>query len=171
MARKGDSRLFRQLIRLIKIGVIAGIIGFALIQLIPYGRNHNDPAVSHAVTWNSPQTEQLAMQACGDCHSNQTTWPWYSNIAPISWVVQEHVDHGRQILNFSDIRSSSRRGIDRAAQAVQNGNMPPGYYTMMHPTARLSDAEKQQLIDGLRATFGTQVGSSATPATTNSSQP
>ncbi len=170
MVRKGDSRLFRQLIRLIKIGVVAGIVGFALIQLIPYGRSHSDPPASHPVTWNSPQTEQLAMKACGDCHSNQTSWPWYSNIAPISWVVQEHVDHGRQILNFSNISSSSQRGIDRAARAVQNGNMPPGYYTMMHPGARLSDAEKQQLIDGLRATFGTQIGSSSTP-TTSSSQP
>ena len=131
---------------------------FALIQFIPYGRSHSDPPATHPVTWDSPQTEQLAMQACGDCHSNQTTWPWYSNIAPISWVVQEHVDHGRQILNFSDF-SQNQRGADRAARAVQNGNMPPGYYTLIHANARLTDAQKQQLIQGLIATFGNQRGS------------
>ena len=153
--------MFKRLIRLIKIGILAGLILFALIQIIPYGRSHTDPPVTDPVAWNSPQTEQLAMQACGDCHSNQTTWPWYSNIAPISWVVQHHVDHGRQILNFSDIGSSSQRGVDRAARAVESGHMPPAYYTIMHPNANLSAADTQKLIDGLKATFGNQVGATS----------
>ncbi len=149
--------MVKLLIRLLKIGIPAGLILFALIQFIPYGRSHNDPAATNPVTWDSPQTEQLAMQACGDCHSNQTTWPWYSNIAPISWLVQEHVDHGRQILNFSNF-SPNQRGADRAARAVQNGSMPPSYYTLIHANARLTDTQKQQLIQGLIATFGNQRG-------------
>lgn len=154
------------LVRWIKIGVIAGLAGFLLIQLIPYGRGHSDPPGSHPVTWDSPQTEQLAMRSCGDCHSNQTSWPWYSNIAPISWVVQQHVDQGRQILNFSNF-SPNQRGAERAARSVERGNMPPGYYTLMHPGARLSAAETQQLIDGLRATFGAEAGSDAQPASSD----
>ncbi|MGA7671851.1 MAG: heme-binding domain-containing protein [Nitrolancea sp.] len=157
---KGDIWLFKVLFRLVKIGVVAGIAGFVLIQFIPYGRSHNDPPATNPVTWDSPQTKQLAMEACGDCHSNQTTWPWYSNIAPMSWLVQEHVDHGRQILNFSNF-SPNQRGADRAARAVQNGSMPPGYYTLIHGTARLTDAQKQQLIQGLIATFGSQRGSAS----------
>ena len=149
--------MLKLLIRLLKIGIPAGLILFALIQLIPYGRTHSDPAATNPVTWDSPQTQQLAMQACGDCHSNQTTWPWYSNIAPISWLVQEHVDHGRQILNFSNF-SPNQRGADRAARAVQNGSMPPSYYTLIHANARLTDAQKQQLIQGLIATFGSERG-------------
>ncbi len=155
--------MFKLAIRLIKIGIPAGLILFALIQFVPYGHSHTNPPVTHPVTWNSPQTQQLAMQACGDCHTNQTTWPWYSNIAPFSWLIQRDVVKGRSIVNFSDF-STSQRGADRTVRAVESGHMPPFYYTFMHPKSQLSADQKQKLIDGLQATFGSQIGSSKSAA-------
>jgi hypothetical protein len=124
---------------LIIVIVLAGI--FVLIQLIPYGHNHNNPAVTNPYAWKDPQAEAIARKACFDCHSNETVWPWYSNIAPISWMVQSHVDEGRQRLNFSE----SRGELDEIPGEVMEGGMPPSSYTPMHPDARLTDQEKQIL--------------------------
>ena len=75
---------------------------FLLVQAVPYGRSHTNPPTTAEPTWNSPETRELAARACFDCHSNLTTWPWYSNIAPVSWLVQRDVTGGRSALNFSD---------------------------------------------------------------------
>ncbi len=155
---------------MILIGIPAGLIFFVLIQFVPYGRTHTDPPATHPVTWNSPETQQLAMQACGDCHSNQTTWPWYSNIAPFSWLIQRDVVKGRTILDFSSFSTSQRRA-DRAAQAVESGRMPPFYYTFMHPKSQLTADQKQKLIDGLKATFGGETGSAVQQPTSPTSAP
>jgi mono/diheme cytochrome c family protein len=132
------------------IGLVAT---FLLIQLVPYGRDHSNPAVAQDVVWANSRTEQLARQACYDCHSNETTWPWYSNVAPVSWLVQHDVDEGRAELNFSEW-SGSQRKAHESADAVQEGDMPVWYYTITHPGARLSGQEKQDLVDGFVATFG-----------------
>ena len=66
---------------------IAAVALFIVIQLVPYGRDHTNPPATKEVQWNSPQTKDLAVRACFDCHSNKTTWPWYSNVAPISWLI------------------------------------------------------------------------------------
>ncbi|MDH4347045.1 MAG: heme-binding domain-containing protein, partial [Thermoleophilia bacterium] len=86
----------------IVLGVAGVVAALLLAQLVPYGRAHDNPAVSQSVTWDSPRTEQLARGACLDCHSNETVWPWYSNVAPVSWLVQGDVDGGRERLNFSE---------------------------------------------------------------------
>ncbi len=135
--------------------VLAAIVLFVLIQLIPYGRDHTNPPVIQEVQWDSPQTRDLAVRACYDCHSNQTVWPWYSNIAPISWLIQHDVDDGRRILNFSEWDRPQPRA-NRAAEQVQSGSMPKFYYVPLHPSANLTSAEKQALIQGLRATLGQQ---------------
>ena len=84
------------------ITVIVLLGGFLLIQLIPYGHQHTNPAVQQEPNWQDTQTRDLVSRACFDCHSNETKWPWYSNIAPVSWLVQRDVQEGRQHLNFSD---------------------------------------------------------------------
>ncbi len=71
-----------------------------LIQLIPVDKS-NPPVVSEP-TWDSPQTRALAKDACFDCHSNETVWPWYAKIAPSSWLLAQDVDEGRSALNFSE---------------------------------------------------------------------
>jgi hypothetical protein len=129
------------------------VAGFLLIQLVPYGRAHTNPPVTGEPAWDSPTTRALAVRACFDCHSNETAWPWYSNVAPLSWLLQRHVDEGRQTLDFSTW-GTGRQEVERVARQVASGEMPPGDYLLLHPDARLSDAEKQQLIDGLTKTLG-----------------
>lgn len=103
--------------------------------------------------WDSPRTRELAVAACFDCHSNETKWRWHSNIAPVSWKVQSGVDSGRDELNYSESRAGGEH-FAKSAEAVREREMPPGDYTILHPGARLSATEKQELIDGLVATFG-----------------
>jgi hypothetical protein len=134
----------------IALGVL--VVAFAVIQAVPYGRDHSNPAVRQEPAWDSPQTRALAVDACFDCHSNQTSWPWYSNIAPFSWLIQSDVDNGREALNFSEW-DHEQEGED-AVESVQDGSMPPDYYGWLHPKARLSSEERQALIRGFQAMFG-----------------
>ncbi len=128
------------------------ILGVA-IQLVPYGHSHTNPPVRKEPAWNSPATRELAVRACYDCHSNQTVWPWYSRIAPVSWLIQNDVDRGRRRLNFSEWdrpqRGARVSAIDRR---MQRGSMPPWYYILMHSQATLSEMEKQGLMRGLDVT-------------------
>jgi mono/diheme cytochrome c family protein len=131
---------------------------FVAIQLVPYGRDHTNPTGGRQVAWNSARTEQLMTDACMDCHSNQTTWPWYSNVAPVSWLVQHDVAEGRHELNVStgDVE------LEEMIESIREGSMPPIQYKLAHRGAWLSDQERQDLIRGLEATFGSQSGSGAT---------
>lgn len=139
-----------------KIAKWAGIllvVGLVVIQLIPYGRDHTNPPVQSEPNWDSPQTRALAERACFDCHSNETEWPWYSNIAPFSWLVQHDVNEGREILDFSEWDQGGRpREADEMWEVLQRGNMPPAVYTPLHPNAKLTPAEVEQLIAGFKAT-------------------
>lgn len=136
--------------------LIVAIIILLLIQLIPYGRNHTNPPVTGEPKWDSPRTSELFMRACGNCHSNKTKWPWYSGIAPASWLIQSDVDEARKNLNVSEWgRKEKNKGVD-AANEIRDGEMPPFFYLPAHPEAWLTAAEKDELIRGLTATFGTQ---------------
>lgn len=120
------------------------------IQVVPYGRDHTNPTGGRQIAWDSPRTEQLMTGACMDCHSNLTRWPWYSNVAPISWLVQDDVDEGRGELNLS----TGDVDLEEMIEAIREGSMPPWQYKPTHPGAWLSQGEKQDLIQGLEATFG-----------------
>jgi hypothetical protein len=137
--------------RAIGILFLVGVLGLLLIQLVPYGRDHTNPAVVAEPPWDSPATRATAVIACFDCHSNQTVWPWYSNIAPMSWLVQRDVDEGRKHMNFSTWTAG--QGFEAAAM-VSSDQMPPFQYLLAHPEARLSEADKAAFIKGLTATFG-----------------
>jgi hypothetical protein len=136
------------------IGAVAGILILLIgIQWLPYGRDHANPPVQSEPPWNSPQTRELAVRACFDCHSNETVWPWYSNVAPLSWLIQQDVVQGRRRLNFSDWNRTEREGTGEMARVIQRGEMPPSYYTLLHPSAKLSPQETQALINGLSASL------------------
>jgi hypothetical protein len=135
--------------KIILWSVIALVVVFLGIQLVPYGRDHQNPPVTNEVTWNDPAARELAVAACYDCHSNETVWPWYSNIAPVSWLVQRDVEEGRQRLNFSEW-PPRRLEPGEWGEVVYEGEMPPFYYTIMHRNAKLTDAEKQVLVNGLQ---------------------
>ena len=164
-------------------GVMVGIfvVGFIAIQFIPVERTN--PPVSQEPNWDSPQTRALAERACFDCHSNETEWPWYSKVAPMSWIVADHVSEGRAALNLSEWgaaagqrseargeggeenegaehgESAAREGgegveADELVETINKGEMPLWDYLLIHPEARLSPAETKALITGLQATFG-----------------
>jgi hypothetical protein len=124
---------------------------FLLVQVVPYGRDHANPPVTAEPAWDSPGTRALAAAACFDCHSNETEWPWYTSVAPFSWLTQNDVDNGRATLNFSEWNRPQEAGD--VAEVISEGEMPPWYYRLIHSPARLTDQQRQQLIDGLRATF------------------
>ncbi|HSE98981.1 MAG TPA: heme-binding domain-containing protein, partial [Blastocatellia bacterium] len=90
-------------------------------------------------------------RACKDCHSHETVWPWYSNVAPVSWLLINHVNEGRSEMNFSDwARYDARQAdhlLEELCKEVKNGNMPLSSYVALHPEAKLSDEEKQLLCD------------------------
>lgn len=134
---------------------LAGVATFGIIQLVPYGRDHSAPAGTGEPQWANPRTRELMVAACFSCHSNETEYPAYASIAPISWMVQRHVDEGREKVNYSNF-ATDPGDADETIEVIQEGEMPPGYYTRFgrHPEANLSEAELQELIAGLRATPG-----------------
>jgi mono/diheme cytochrome c family protein len=132
--------------------VVVMLAGFALAQLVPYGHDHSNPPVTKEPAWDSARTRELAAATCFDCHSNQTTWYWFTNVAPASWLTQHDVEEGRAALNFSEW-DRPQDGAGETAEMIRGGEMPPFYYGIVHRAAQLSDAEKQQLIAGLQRTF------------------
>jgi len=142
----------RKLVTLLMIAAIVLVVLVLLIQFLPYGHTHTNPSVVKEPNWNSPETRQIAQKACFDCHSNETIWPWYSNIAPMSWLVQRDVDVARSRMNFSDWGRISVE-VGEIIEIVSEGEMPPFQYLLMHPGARLSEQEKTRFIDGINATL------------------
>lgn len=148
---------------------------FLLIQAVPYGRSHTNPGPHSEPPWDSPRTRELAVDACYDCHSNRTEWPWYSYVAPASWLVQHDVDAGRKKLNFSDWerfqekrrekaarerakewteKTRKKEKVDELLKVVLDEEMPLWCYVIAHPDASLSETERQELARGLARTFG-----------------
>ena len=126
-----------------------------LIQFVPFGHDHSNPPTTKEPTWDSPQTRDLIYRACFDCHSNQTGWRFYSYVAPVSWLVARDVNQGRSHLNFSQWDQPQKHAKDVADQ-VKTGEMPLWFYVPLHPSAKLSDAEKQALIEGAAKSLGPQ---------------
>ena len=134
-------------------GLLVAIGLFALIQVIPLGRNHANPDMLNEPKWDSAETRALFKRACFDCHSNETNWPWYSNLAPMSWMLQMDVDNARANMNFSEWDESNGINADLIARKVAKNEMPKARYLMLHPEARLTQVEKDQLIQGIRLTL------------------
>ncbi len=137
--------------------ILGGVIGlpivlFLAIQLIPVWLLQNNPPVVAEPAWDSPETRALAQRACFDCHSNETAWPWYSRVAPVSWLITFDTIRGRRHLNFSEWGAEGE-GVEDIAELINDGEMPPANYLPLHPEARLTEAEKQQLIAGLEASL------------------
>lgn len=132
---------------------IALVVVLVAIQLVPYGRHHTNPPGRVEPPWDRPATRALAVRACYDCHSNETIWPWYSHVAPMSWLAQRDVEEGRRKLNFSEWDRPQKEARE-SAETVRKGEMPPWFYVALHPDARLTAEDTRALIGGLEATLG-----------------
>ena len=110
-----------------------------------------------------PDVQAIIDRSCRNCHTNDTTWPWYSEVAPMSWSVIEHVNHGREHMNFSDWPSGPEEAadlLDSTCKEVKEGRMPHTQYLLLHSEARLSDADKKKLCDWSNAAAGPRLTSS-----------
>lgn len=131
------------------------LLPFILIQFIPFGHDHSNPPTIKEPPWNSPETRELFRRACFDCHSNETKWRWYSYVAPASWLVARDVNEGRRHLNFSEWNQPQKHA-EHVVEEVKSGDMPLWFYVPLHPSAKLSDAEKQALMEGAEKSVGPQ---------------
>jgi hypothetical protein len=135
--------------------ILAGLVAvFALMQLANPTRTNPPVTPGHDLLATNPPPPEIAARlraACYDCHSRETRWPWYSRVAPVSWLVAGDVKDGRERLNFSewphDRPERAAKRLERISEEVGYRNMPPGKYTLLHPDARLTAAQRQALID------------------------
>ena len=139
-------QIFRwEIMRWILLGVA---VAFLAIQLVPVDRS-NPPVESEVPA--SPTVRVILRRACYDCHSHETVWPWYSHVAPVSWLVARDVRKGREELNFSTWNQIPiQRQVKKLKESwkeVEEGEMPPWYYVSMHRDATLTAEDRTALRD------------------------
>ncbi len=134
--------------------VVTVVIGGAM-QLIQVP--HDNPPANGPIQFDSPQTQALFEGACADCHTNETKWPWYAYVAPGSWLNALHVKDAREQMNLSELGAMPAFRKDRLGEEIEmqlrSGNMPPADYQLLHPSARLTDEQKTQLIAAMKASL------------------
>ena len=132
----------------LKYTVYSIIVLFVVIQFIPV--NRNNPSSDENLELKAPvAVKNILLNSCYDCHSNKTNWPFYSKIAPVSWLVSSDVSNGRNRLNFSEwftlseqVRARKKAGM---IEEIMDNEMPLALYTFIHPDSKLSDEQKQIL--------------------------
>jgi hypothetical protein len=142
--------------------LVLGVVGFIAIQFVDrfYEKfQRSNPPVTTNIVWDSPETEQLVRTACFDCHSNETVYPWYAYVAPVSWLVARDVNNGRDGLNFSEQQDFSPEDLQHIIDMIADGEMPLTKYIWLHPAADLSEEQRAALIAGIAATFNYTPGS------------
>lgn len=138
-----------------KLILIAGGAFIALMALasIATASVQTNPPVKAEPNWDSPQTRATFMKVCGDCHSNETNWRWYTKIAPVSLLINHDVFEGREKFNVSEW-GARKMDSRESAEQYEKGEMPLPIYMPLHPEAKLGAAEREQFLAGLKATFG-----------------
>ena len=138
----------------LKKKILLGVIlAFAILQILPRDKNANQEPTKEdlfEVEEASMELTTLIKEACYDCHSNQTSYPWYSEIAPLSWWIDDHIAHGRKHLNFSEWASykaeKKSHKAEEAVEEINEGEMPLESYQLAHSSGRLSDEEKTMIV-------------------------
>jgi uncharacterized membrane protein len=140
--------------KIVRWAALAVAIVLALIQVIPADRT-NPPV---RIDVDAPDhVKEILRRACYDCHSHETHWPWYSRVAPVSWWIADHVEHGRGDLNFSEWPALDFYAQELACKDIEEqitkGEMPLRNYTILHPEARLTDDERETILEWARSGF------------------
>lgn len=148
----------RRIGTILKWALIALVVILAALQFIRPARTN--PAIDEARKISArmsvtPEVAAILDRSCNDCHSNQTRWPWYSNIAPVSWFVINHVNEGRDNMNFSDWAQYDSRTqenlLRQSCREVSSGMMPLNSYLWLHRGATLSSEDVKTLCDWVNA--------------------
>lgn len=149
--------------------VLTGLAGLAVLGLVALqffpielvfssmGRATELPP-SQPIAWPDAEVERLVRNSCYDCHSNEVNYPWYAHVAPVSWLVNYDVNNGRAALNFSEDDFSELYADDLLWHLETD--MPTPAYLILHPDARLSAEQQQQVYTGILAALDVQPGSS-----------
>lgn len=134
-----------------------GIVTIALLAVFQFIRPaKTNPTITASMALEAqmqvpPRVASILDRSCRDCHSNNTRWPWYSQVAPLSWFVIDHVNHGRSHLNFSEWGNFSKRDaeamLDAICKEVKSGSMPLSSYTLIHRDAKLTSADVKTICD------------------------
>jgi hypothetical protein len=144
------KRLFK-ILRWVAIAVIGCLI---VIQF--FGPAKTNPASDASQSIEArhqvpPPVAAILDRSCNDCHSNKTRWPWYSNVAPVSWFVIDHVNEGRENVNFSEwgryTQNDVASHLRQMCREVRSGVMPLSSYTPLHPGSKLSTEDVKTLCD------------------------
>ncbi len=140
--------------KLLKWTVIVLVVLFLGIQLMRPVRSNppvDESQTIEARTQMTPQVKAIFERSCNDCHSNKTVWPWYTNVAPISWWIVGHINEARQLMNLSEWgkldRDRQDRKLRQICDEVTDGGMPLPSYLPMHPKAKLSNQDKKTFCD------------------------
>lgn len=140
--------------KILKWTVITLAVIFIVIQAVRPARTN--PPVDGARTLQSKMQvpsdiDAILKRSCYDCHSHETRWPWYSNVAPASWLLADHVSEAREHMNFSDWAQydtdDAEDIFEEITKEVRKGGMPLSSYTMIHSDAKLTEEDKRKLID------------------------
>lgn len=137
--------------------LIVLLVAFIIIQFFPIDKTN--PATNDGMDFlkikNTPEPiANLIRNSCYNCHSNETEYPFYSNIQPIAWLLKNHIDEGRKELNFSTFATYEPKRqahkLEEAAEYVEQKKMPLESYTLVHQNAKLTDEQRRQLTDYFR---------------------
>lgn len=148
----------KMLKRIVKWFVVSLVVLFLAIQFVRPARTN--PAVDEsqtifARTQMPPQVAAIFNRSCVDCHSNKTVWPWYTNVAPVSWFIVNHVNEGRPRLNLSEWarldQDRQSKKLQQICDQVSDGGMPLSTYTPLHPGSKVSPADVKVLCDWTNA--------------------
>ena len=144
----------KRLFRILRWVAIVGVCCFVVSQFFGPAKTNPSTDASQSVESRlqvTPPVAAILERSCSDCHSNKTRWPWYSNVAPVSWFVIDHVNEGRQNMNFSEWGRYTQRDTDgllkQICQEVKAGAMPLSSYTPLHPGSKLSTEDVKTLCD------------------------
>ena len=134
------------------------VAAFVVAQFFGIDKTNPDPNTEFDLIVSEnppPEIAQILRSACYDCHSNETVYPWYSNVAPFSWLLQDHVEEGRDHINFSYWdefdQEDKAMAIEEIIEEIEDGEMPLPAYVPLHAEADLSDAQKEALFAWLRS--------------------
>ena len=140
-----------KLVSKVFLGLSVAAVGMQLIR-----PSQTNPSVTAEIQ-APPEVSKLLHRACYDCHSNETKWPWYSQVAPVMWLVTRDVNEGRRELNFSEFKryevARQKKKLQKVVSEVEEGEMPIAIYPPLHPEAKLTADERKQLTDWAKGAY------------------
>lgn len=148
------ARPRRRTLQVTALAIVALFILMQFARFVVPAFKISNPPVQRPLQWDSARTETLWNIACRDCHSNETVWPWYAYIAPFGWLAAFDVNQGRDEVNLSE----GEFDLAEMIEAIFEGKMPPAQYLIIHTDAKLSDVDKQALVNGLLASLPSNNG-------------